>query len=234
MNRFAVVAVLLWCAFALKVGLVGSADGRVEALDPRIPLSEYPETVFGAGWSVKNVELPARVVELAGLSDYVHREYRQGGRAFVLYVAYVRGRANDGIHHPSVCLPSHGLEIQSQETYSIAASSKRAVDCMELRCESKFGEGLFSLSTFYGNGRFHPDPNALRLADRLSPMRYYVMVTVTGDYIGSLDRTREFYSERMREALPALMAHLPGAVVEAESEASGESATRAGESTRVE
>ena len=102
----------LWIAAAFLLGstlvLRGLSHGEPKL--PRQPLAHLPVAL--ADWHGSELPLPDRMVQAAGVDDYVSRIYAIGQQIPVgLYVGYYGSqRTGDTIHSPKNCLPGAGWE----------------------------------------------------------------------------------------------------------------------------
>jgi EpsI family protein len=98
-------------AGVLALGLVclhGLSHGEVTSL--RSPLSEFPAAL--GNWHGQERALPKRIVDAAGVDDYLNREYLDhSGQSVEVYVGYYgTQRTGETIHSPKNCLPGAGWE----------------------------------------------------------------------------------------------------------------------------
>src|SRR5712692_1994822 len=79
-----------------------------ERVPPHRPLGDLPREL--ASWKGKDFALERRIVEAAGVDDYVNRIYQdREGHSVGLYVGYYSSqRTGDTIHSPKNCLPGAG------------------------------------------------------------------------------------------------------------------------------
>lgn len=104
-TRVLVTAGLLVCAL---VFLHGVSHG--ERMSLRRPLREIPLTL--GSWTGEERPLEQRIVEAAGVDDYLNRIYTDpAGNPVRLYLGYYgTQRTGDTIHSPKNCLPGSGWE----------------------------------------------------------------------------------------------------------------------------
>ena len=97
-------------AFLLGSILVlrGLSHGEPKLL--RLPLAQFPVAL--ADWHGSELPLPDRMIQAAGVDDYVSRIYGIGQQIPIgLYVGYYGSqRTGDTIHSPKNCLPGAGWE----------------------------------------------------------------------------------------------------------------------------
>ena len=93
---------------AALVLLHGVSHG--ERMSVRRPLREVPLAL--RGWQGEERPLEQRIVEAAGVDEYVNRIYTdRGGQPLGLYLGYYGSqRTGDTIHSPKNCLPGAGWE----------------------------------------------------------------------------------------------------------------------------
>ena len=87
------------------------ATSRRERVPPRQPLRGIPMTL--GAWHAIDLPLTQRIIEVAGVDDYVNRFYTDtNGNQIEIYIGYYKSqRAGDLIHSPRNCLPGAGWEI---------------------------------------------------------------------------------------------------------------------------
>jgi EpsI family protein len=81
---------------------------HTERVPLRRPLRDFPAQL--GSWQSAESPLEARIVEAAGVDDYLNRAYTgPDGRAVGLYIGYYGSqRTGDAIHSPKNCLPGAG------------------------------------------------------------------------------------------------------------------------------
>lgn len=94
--------------------------GRGERVSPRRPLRDLP-AALGA-WQGTDQPLEQRVVDAAGVDEYINRVYRDGnGNRVALYIGYYASqRTGDTIHSPKNCIPGSGWEPVRADWLAIA------------------------------------------------------------------------------------------------------------------
>lgn len=117
LTRFLPVAVL---GFGV---LLISGMREQYVVPPTQPMVSIPSTI--SGLVGKNVVIDAEERRVAGMSDYMLREYgRDSTTLFTVYVGYydrqVQGKT---IHSPKNCLPGAGWEVMSAEQIAAPGSS---------------------------------------------------------------------------------------------------------------
>ncbi len=95
---------------ALGGALVASAGRQEEAVLDR-PLRDLPRSIAGVPGEER--PLTAEEIQVAGVSDYLFRIFRQDSvRAFSVYVGYYESQATGkAIHSPRNCLPGAGWQV---------------------------------------------------------------------------------------------------------------------------
>jgi hypothetical protein len=208
MNRFLILAAVLWSACGLRVLLDGAAGHRAP-LPLRVPFAECPMDVVGPGWQGEDVPLEEDVRERAGVSAYLQRRYRWNQHSLWLYVGYVSGPAPNAIHHPAVCFPASGLELQSKKAVEIPVPGVPETPRFhEYLWTHPEGGSTYTLSTFHYHGRFEPAELPLRAALALG-LGYFAVITVTAEVTASVEETRGLVADVIRRALPRLVLHFP-------------------------
>jgi EpsI family protein len=104
--RFAPAALLVT---GLAVQLSRPAPQRMAL---RQPLTAVPARA--EGFTSRDVAIDSAEVRVAGVDDYLYREYRDSstGRAFSLYVAYHAAQdQSNQVHSPRNCLPGAGWQV---------------------------------------------------------------------------------------------------------------------------
>lgn len=209
MKRFAALAAIFWTAFAVRTAYVRFVAPDRTPLPLRKPFSELPMEILGPGWTGRDEPLDADTLRVARVSDYVQRVYSRPGHQVALYVGYVSGRVPDAIHYPGICFPGGGLELEREATVELPRGESIA--------QPRFREyvwrhpargGTYTLSSFYYNGKFEPDPGRL-MAERVLGVRYFALITLSGSIAGSLDETQEVCREALSRALPRILEHFP-------------------------
>jgi hypothetical protein len=80
-RRSLIVTALLLAAFGARAYL----ESPLAATTAR-PLSSFPRTI--GGWRAEDAPLPADVVKVAAVNDYLNRFYRSGTGELSFYVGY--------------------------------------------------------------------------------------------------------------------------------------------------
>jgi EpsI family protein len=109
-------------ALLLGLGVLGISGIRQQAeMPPTRPMTSLPLVMDGLAG--RDVVIDSAERRIAGMSDYVLREFRRDSAlAFSVYVGYydrqVQGKA---IHSPRNCLPGAGWEILESAPVALAA-----------------------------------------------------------------------------------------------------------------
>jgi exosortase D (VPLPA-CTERM-specific) len=103
-----------WAALALlAVAVIPTAliPDRVELQPARQEFAEFPLQL--GEWHGQRQRLEDQYVEALKFSDYLLGDYRHGGDAVNLYVAYYASqRTGESVHSPRACLPGGGWVIE--------------------------------------------------------------------------------------------------------------------------
>ena len=103
------------------------ATSRRERVPLRQPLQAVPMTL--GGWHGIDLPLTQRIIDVAGVDDYVNRFYTDtNGNQIEIYIGYYKSqRAGDLIHSPRNCLPGAGWEIVRAGHSAIAVPNERPI-----------------------------------------------------------------------------------------------------------
>ena len=209
MNRFGVLSLVLWGAFALRALIDRTLLDELEPLPLVAPLSELPMDAIGPRWDGRDVPLEDAILERTGVSAYILRSYRRDDRPLWFYVAYVSGASPRGIHHPGVCFPASGLTLMKGQVVRIPVPGLPDPPVFKEYVWTHLdGTRAYTLTTFYYNGAFEPEEWRLRAA-RLFRLRYFAIITVSVAASGSLEEARGVCEEVLRTSLPRLLRHFP-------------------------
>ena len=213
MKRATVLALLFVIAAAARIVYDSTFAPDAVAEPLRISFTDFPLDVAGPGWRGERVPLDDAVIERSGVTDYLNQHYSSGRRRIWVYAGYVSGYSPDAIHYPDVCFPASGLELESKSVRRIpldrvAEDVAEDVAMNEYIWRREFGGGTYTLSTFCYNGKFEPHEWRLR-SDRIVGIRYFTIITISGDLVGGLEHTRSLYADIARRMIARLMKHLP-------------------------
>jgi len=207
MSRLAALAFILWAAYGLRALLLKEHLPDTNPVPLRIPLSEFPREALGSDWTGWDVPLDENVEKRARVSAYLQREYKSRGSTLWFYVGYVAKWSPGSIHHPSICFPGSGFELEDTATVVVAVPGMQEEALFtEYLWRTPQGGGTYTLSSFYYNGKFQPEEWRLRM-DSLSGIRYFAIVTLSGSLASSMEETRELYQGALQQALPVLLRH---------------------------
>lgn len=108
--RYALRSAVIMAALIVAAVLL-HASSRGSSYEPaRQPLRTIPLSI--QTWTGADLPLEERIVEAAGVNDYVNRLYKApDGSQIELYIGYYKNqRSGDVIHSPRNCLPGAGWE----------------------------------------------------------------------------------------------------------------------------
>lgn len=207
MSRAFVLALVLWGAYGLRLICERTLLPDTTPVPLRVPFSRLPMDVVGPEWRGTFIPLEEDVRKQAHVTDYLQRRYQRQDFSFWLYVGYVGRWSPEAVHHPDVCFPGSGFTLERKESITIPAPGVAPeLRFKEFLWRSPRGMGTYTLSSFYYNGKFEPDDWRLR-GDSLFGIRYFAIVTVSGDRRESLEETRNVYHEVLRRSIPTLLQH---------------------------
>ncbi len=209
-SRLAIVASLFFGAVCIRA-VVQKPDPTREDQSLRRPFSEFPIDVFGAGWIGRDEPLPDRVIRIARVSEHLFRHYEYERFSVIFYAGLVTGDSVEGgVHHPELCFTRQGQRIVERAVIPLPASGLEPTPLVnEFRWTAGGAGQSYSLSTFYYEGRFHPDPKLLRKRLSVSDISSYTGIILAGDYVGTPAETRAVYTDMLSRALPILVEFLP-------------------------
>lgn len=144
----------VWISAAVLLGgltlLHGVSHG--ETITPHRPLEEFPMVLDG--WQGHEVPLAERIVEAAGVDEYLNRYYvAPSGRMVALYVGYYGSqKTGDLIHSPKNCLPGAGWEPVRAGRQIIRRGDEPPVEVNEYLIEKGLDRRLV-LYWYQGRGR---------------------------------------------------------------------------------
>ncbi len=210
MNRGKVFALILCGAAALRIAYDSSSLAPNAVAEPlRIPFTSFPLDVLGADWRGEDLPMDEAVEERAGVTDYLNRRYTNGRQDVWMYVGYVSGYAPGSIHYPDICFPSGGLALESKTVSRMPIPGvSDEVPFNEYTWIRRRGGRTYTLSTFFYNEKFETEEWRLRAA-RIRGIRYFAIVTVSGDLVGGLENTRAVYRKIIERMIPQLLEHFP-------------------------
>ncbi len=209
MKRATVLSLLFVIAAAARIVYDSSFAPDAVAEPLRVSFTDFPLDLAGPGWRGERVPLDDAVIERAGVTDYLNQRYSSGRRRIWVYAGYVSGYSPDSIHYPDVCFPASGLELESKSVRRIPLDGvAEDVAMNEYIWSNELGGGTYTLSTFCYNGKFEPHEWRLR-SDRIVGIRYFTIITISGDLVGGLEQTRSVYADVARRMIARLMEHLP-------------------------
>jgi Protein of unknown function (DUF3485) len=219
-NRVVALAAILWAASGLR--LVWDAVFAVTAVDaPCLPFSIFPREIAGPEWAAEDVPMDEDERLTTGVASYLQRHYTSGGRQFWFYVGFVSGRTAGAIHDPRYCYPASGLHLEREESIALVVDGLAGpARFQEGQWKDSLGQPVYSLYSLYYRGTFAPEDWRLRAA-RLLGVPYFASLSVTGDFVGSIEETRTHYQGIMARVIPLLLRHLPAPDRDSESSEKG-------------
>lgn len=207
MKRSVLLATILWAAFGLRALCVHALLPNTTPVPLRLPFSKLPMDAVGPAWRGEDVPLDEDVEKRAKVSAYLQRNYFKEGQSLWFYVGYVGVWSPESIHHPEVCFPGSGFELVRKEVITLPAPGfAKELRFKEFLWKNPGGGGTYTLSTFYYNGKLEPEDWRLRW-DSLLGIRYFAVITLSGNQLGSLEETRNVFQEVARRAIPLLLQH---------------------------
>ena len=203
------LAALLAIGWIVRAGVLDRAAAGESVVPLRKPLAELPPDVLGPGWRGVDVPLEPEVIERAGVTSHLQRQYVRGEQRLWLYVGYVGRWRPDAIHHPAVCFPASGYQLISEGRAAIEpAAGTAGGGFKELSWRDPRGGGIYTLSSFCYRGKYQPDELRLRW-DAIGGIPWFAVVTLSGTPLPSLEETRGLYTDLLRRVLPALSECFP-------------------------
>jgi hypothetical protein len=166
MSRAKVFVVLVWALFGLEWLTSHVFASRAQPKPLRIPFSEMPMDLLGPGWKGRDEPMSDGVRRIANVDAYLQRWYSDGQRSFWLYVGFVKGWNPMGIHSPDVCFPGTGHVQESKDIIDVPILPQKYPDCRfnEYVWTDAAGKRVYTLSTFFYNGKFEPSRQRLSMA----------------------------------------------------------------------
>ncbi len=219
MVRLVLATVLIWAAALVRLGL-SEPHVAESTVSLKRPFAEWPHGLLGNDWSERDVIMDVDVVTATGVSAYLQREYRRGGKTFVFYAGFVGGRRHGAIHHPAICFPGQGYRLQSEAVVEIPSPTPSAtggarwweapIRVKEFAWSSAAASqsSKYTLSTFVLADGCEPDEWAVR-RQLATGSDHFTIVILSGPDIGSLGENRRVYSKHLRRLLLTLADHLP-------------------------
>lgn len=208
MSRISLLATLLLFAGAVRLSLdVGRR--AIEPLTLRQPLSGLAFDLLGPGWVGRDLTLDPDVGARAGVTDYLQREYRHQGTSVWIYVGFVPGGRPESVHHPEVCYPGSGFQLEDRADVRLGAADPASPDLFrELIWRSPLGGRTYTLTTFFYDRRFDPSEWRLR-RERVLGLPYFAVITASTNFVGDAAPSRDLVKTAVERLLPALLECLP-------------------------
>ncbi len=208
-----VLALLIYQGVSLS-GLVRGTRARTPLA---IPLEQLPLTL--GQWKGRDIPLPEKVVELAGASSYINRDYFSPDGARVnLYIAYYDHVMERVPHGPTICMPYHGWEKHQDQ---IVTLPERIPGYEKLVAKKLLYErDLSQMALFYwysANGRQLVGEREMHAGSAWQKFKmlfglgggYLIQVSVASPVIDSqqaaFDRAENFF----RQNIPVIARHFP-------------------------
>ena len=209
MNRFTALAILLIAALGARLGF-DAANPRGTPMELRRSLDKVPREVFGPGWQMREVTLSEDVIRRTGTDSHINRSYRKGSAIYTLYVGYVAGFRENSVHHPLVCMPSLGLELERQDEVRVEIPGRpEGLRFNEYVWKPKDPSlpRLHTLTTFCYNGVFEPSEVYLRVNGWRA--NYFSIISLHQRVTRSLHDSREDALDKLRRTIPELLLCFP-------------------------
>ena len=209
MNRVVILATILWTVLGLRLVYDATLAPDTTPASLRLPFSEFGLYDLRSGWQGMDVPLDKATEDRAGTTAYINRYFTDKRHGLWVYVGFVSGWTPESIHYPDICFPATGLELRSKETLKIPVDGfESPLAFHEYQWSRGLNRPTYTLSTFYYNGKFAPAEYDLRM-ERILGVRHFTILTISGDFVGSLQETREHFSSVVNEVVPALIRHMP-------------------------
>jgi EpsI family protein len=113
------IAILCVCFLGAAAYLAGAVTMEPDVV--RQSLVFFPSQV--GDWYGQEAPLERRIVEEAGVDDYLNRYYKSGANVVAVYIGYYQSqRQGKNIHSPLNCLPGAGWNPASRSAFPIRLS----------------------------------------------------------------------------------------------------------------
>lgn len=151
-NRALVFRSLIVGLILIGATLLLHASTRPEPARARKPLHLLPASL--ADWKAGDIRLTQRVIEAAGVDDYINRLYTNSrGTQIELYIGYYNNqKSGDVIHSPRNCLPAAGWERVRTGSLAISVDAASPIMVNEFVVEKGLARQLI-LYWYHGRGR---------------------------------------------------------------------------------
>lgn len=219
-RRVAYACGAVLCAAALAhhaVLLSGRARKRVQTTELAMALDQFPMQLDG--WRGRDVPLDEDVIETAGFTTHLNREYvaPDGGRV-ALYIAYYAHVMDRVPHGPTICLPYHGWHKKEGRVIHLPTE---APEYDKLKVEKLVYERDFSEAVFFywyaangrqmiGERRMYAESAWKRLAGLFGMGGgYLVQISVSAQVTDSKERAFERVERFFRQNFDAIARHFP-------------------------
>ncbi len=178
-------------------------------------LAKFPSGLAGEQWKETRSALDEHTLEIAGVSDYLQRFYDNGRQSFWFYVGYVSQWNTSAIHHPEVCFPGQGLDLENTSKIAINVPElaekhpKGSIRFNELLWKDQLGNPIYTLYTFYFDGNFEPSESKMRAKNTIG-IHYFSIITISGPVNkDAIDVGKERLQGALKRFLPELVTHFP-------------------------
>ena len=195
----------------------GRANRRTRATRLTIELDQFPMRLNG--WRGRDMPLSEHVVEMAGFTSYLNREYvAADGRRVALYVAYYAHVMDRVPHGPTICLPYHGWQKKAEQVITLPSE---APGFDRLKVEKLLYERDFSQAAFFywyaANGKqmvqqrqMYADSAWRRLLHLFGPGGgYLVQVSVSAHVADSREQAFKSVEQFFRQNFDTIAKHFP-------------------------
>ena len=186
-------------------GLYVTGFSTPYGVSPLKPLDRF-ELELGE-WRGAHIELEDRIVERAGVSEYVNAMYSKSGANAWFYVGYYDGSTMASIHQPELCFPGNGWEAEDRSVLTLTTASAGLASFNSVQFRKGARSRLAAYAFFY-DARFHADQAVVENGRVFGP-RHFAVVTVALEFYGSVDRAKEKIEDLLEHALPGLLDYLP-------------------------
>lgn len=161
-RRFLVLSSLLAAGIvaSLAIGTLGNPFVSAGYRPLKLPFSAFPKKL--GEWTGTDDPLTEREMEIAGMDEYLRRQYRApDGRSVMLYAAYYgnKARGMQAIYHnPTICFPAAGWKWAGSDQRTITLTDAARQFDVSLDTFRKPGEEIVVLNFFIVNGEVLEKP----------------------------------------------------------------------------
>lgn len=203
-RRIALSFVLLVFAFVIQ-GLYLRGFSAQDQVKLQKPLARF-DVDFG-DWKGMHIELDDRIVEEAGVTEYVNAVYSKRSANAWFYVGYYDGSTMGSIHQPELCFPGNGWESGDRSTLDVATGTDDVATFNSVLFRKGARARLAAYAFFY-EGRFHADQSVVE-SGRVFGSRHFAVVTVALEFFGPVEAATENIEDLLERAVPRLLDYLP-------------------------